>query len=157
MRIEIDVVALWSTKQRSLGRLFRQHLLQLFRQFNPSFLDDAELFEPAVFVHEKPRELDIDHRVNAFKLELRAPNQRLTLQTLNQLFPQRHQDCGIARGVLQLGFGKLEIPVAKTLTLVDGLDQVTARNRLQYVTSLDVAGTHDLTRDERGKTPGGLQ
>ena len=115
LRIEIDVLALWTTKKRSLRRLFRQHLLQLFGQFDSSLLDDAQLLEPAILVHVKAGQLDIDHRHHAFKLELRALHQRLRLQTLDQLFTQRQQDRGVARGVLQLRFGQLEVPVAQAL------------------------------------------
>jgi hypothetical protein len=89
VRIEIDVIALWSTKQRTLRRLLGQHLLQLFRQFNTPFLHDAELFEPPFLVHEKSGELDVDDRVDAFEFELRAFDKRLSLQPFDQLFAQR--------------------------------------------------------------------
>src|SRR5262249_18812823 len=105
LRIEIDVLALWTTKQISLRRLFRQSFLQLLRQLDAPLFDDAQLLEPAFLVHVKARELNIDDRYHAFKLELRYLNERLRLQTLDQLFTQRQQHRGVARGVFKLRFG----------------------------------------------------
>src|SRR5688572_18207097 len=149
MRIEVDVVPLRTAKQRALRRFLGEHLLQLFRQFNASFLDDAELFEPAVFVHEEPGQLDIDDRVDAFKLELRALDQRLCFQPFDQLFAQRQQYRGVACGVFELRFRQFEIPVTETLALVDRLVQVAARDRLEPVTFFDIASADDLTREQR--------
>jgi hypothetical protein len=55
-------------------------------------------------VHVKARQLDIDYRHHALKLELRAFHQRIRLQSLDQLFTQRQQDSGIARGIFELRF-----------------------------------------------------
>ena len=60
LRIEVDVLALWSTKERALRRFFGQHFLQLFRKLVSSFFDNAQLFEPALLVHVKARQLDVD-------------------------------------------------------------------------------------------------
>src|SRR6185295_12412234 len=41
LRIEINVLTLWTTEKRSLVRLLRQHFLQLLRKLDSSFFDDA--------------------------------------------------------------------------------------------------------------------
>ena len=90
-------------------------LWQLLRELDSSLFHDAQLFKPALLVHVKTRELDIDNGHNAFKLELCALHQRLRLQSLDQLFTQWQQDRGVTCGVFKLRLRQLEIPVAQTL------------------------------------------
>ena len=100
-------------------------------------------------MHVEASQLDINDRHHALKFQLRTFHQRLRLQTLNQLFAQRQQDRRIARGIFQLRFRQLKIPVAQPFALVDSLVQITRSNSFESVAFFDVAGADELAGQQR--------
>jgi len=99
-------------------------------------------------VHVKTRELDVDHRYHALKLELRALHERLRLQTFDQFFAQRQQDRRVACGVFELSFRQFEIPVAETLGFIDVFVELTTGDSLEAVSFFDIAGADELTGEQ---------
>src|SRR5437016_1012411 len=152
LRIEIDVRAR-RPEQRSLCHALAQHLLQLVCEFGASLFDDRELFQPALFVHVKAGQLQIDHRHYAFKLELGALDQIERSKPLDQFVAERNQDRRVTRGILQLRFREFEFPVAQPLALVDSFVEITRGNRFQAVTLFDVAGGNHLTGEQGVEQP----
>ena len=102
-------------------------------------------------MHVKSGQLDVSHGRHTFKLKLRDSNQRIAAQPFDQLFAQRQQNRGVARGVLELRFGQLEIPVAEPFSLVYRFIQIARSNRFQAVTLFDVAGADNLAGQQRVK------
>jgi hypothetical protein len=116
--------------------------------FTP-LLDNSQLLEPAILVHENSRELEIDDRHHTLKFELRAFDERLRLQPFDQFLAQRQQDRGIAGCVFQLRRREFEVPITEAFAFVYKLVEITIRNGFESVTFLDIARAHELAREQR--------
>ncbi len=80
-------------------------------------------------------------------------DQRIGSQTLDQFLAQRQQDRRVARGVFELRFRELEVPVAEPLSFIDRLVQITRGDCLQSVALFNVAGANQLARQQRVEKP----
>ena len=148
LRIEIDVCARRS-EQRCLGNALAEHLLQFVRDLASFFFHDRQLFKPALLVHIKARQFQIDNRHHAFEFKLRATNQSERLDPLDQSLAQRKQHRGIARRIFQLRLRKVEFPIAQPFGLINCFIQIASRDCLQAMTLFDIPGRNQLTCQQR--------
>jgi hypothetical protein len=95
---------------------------------------------------KKPVSSKVNHRHHTLEFQLRALNQAVRFDLIDQLFAQRKQHGRIARRVLQLGFRQFKFPIAQSLALIDGFVEIASGDRLQPMTFFDVSGRNELAR-----------
>ncbi len=113
----------------------------------------SQLLEPAVFVHVKPASSISTTGITHSNSSCATLHQRIRLQSLDQFFTQRQQDCGVARGIFQLRFRQLKVPVAQSFRLVDCFVEIATRDRFESVTFFDIARADELARQQRIEQP----